>query len=142
MIVQIFKNDEKEIKRIVEIYNSYFECFEFKISEEFLNFSLMDKNFYLFAFKDNNEICGFCGIYFYNSEICEIGPIAVDKKFLNKGISTSLLNFVLSFAKHLNIKECFVRVKKENLKAVNLFSKFLFNLESQHDDIIIMNRKL
>lgn len=143
MIVQISKTDKKEIKKVVEIYNSYPECFEFEISEEFLNFSLMNKNFYLFAFKDKDnekEIYGFCGIYFYNSEICEIGPIGVDKKFLNKKISTCLLSYTLSFAKNLKVKECFVKVKRENLRAIKFFSNFSFSKLYEDEKIVIMNK--
>ncbi len=124
---------ENELKTIVNIYNSYIENFEFPIDEDFLKISLSDKNFKMFVY-DDNRIIGFCGVYVYDS-FAEIGPIGVDKRFLNKNIGTNLLKYVLNFLKTKKINKCIVRVFNKNLSAIKFFEKNDFMYEKNTENI-------
>ncbi|OQX18018.1 MAG: hypothetical protein BWK75_06990 [Candidatus Altiarchaeales archaeon A3] len=129
-MIRAVKSDD--LKTIVEIYNSYQQNFEFPIDELFLIYSLNNKNFKIFVL-DDNIINGFCGIYFYPDSSAEIGPIGVDENFLNQHIGTSLLNYVLNFAKENNAEKCIARVLDKNFNAINFFKKNKFVAERVDD---------
>lgn len=130
-----------KLKAIVEIYNSYIQNFKFPIDEIFLKDSLRDKNFKIFVY-ENNSIKGFCGIYFCSKNTAEIGPIAVDKRFLKKHIGSKLLEYVLNFAKEKGVKECTARVLEKNLNAVKFFTDKGFVEEMKKDSIVYLNLKI
>ncbi|PKP56528.1 MAG: hypothetical protein CVT88_03545 [Candidatus Altiarchaeales archaeon HGW-Altiarchaeales-1] len=124
-----------DLKTIVEIYNSYLQNFEFPIDELFLLYSLEDKNFKIFVW-DDKIIKGFCGIYFYPDASTEIGPIAVDRKFLNRHIGTALLQYLLNFAEENNVRTCTARVSDKNLNAIKFFTDNGFIPETTANSIV------
>jgi len=130
------KSDElDELKTIAEIYNLSIQNFEFQIDEIFLTNSLQDKNFKIFVY-DDGIIKGFCGIYFYPDSSAEIGPIGVDEKFLNQHIGTSLLNYVLNFAKENDVRKCTARVSDKNFNAIKFFTDNEFIPETTTNSVI------
>ncbi len=130
------KSDElDELKTIAEIYNFYIQNFEFPIDEIFLTNSLRAQNFKIFVY-DNGIILGFCGIYFYSNSYAEIGPICVDEKFLNQHIGTSLLNYVLNFAKENNVRKCIARVSDKNSNAIKFFTDNEFIPETTTNSVM------
>lgn len=124
-----------DLKTIVEIYNSYQQNFEFYIGEMFLIFSLESKKFKIFVY-DDGILKGFCGIYFCSDSFAEIGPICVDGKFLNQGIGTCLLNYVLNFAKERNVRKCLARVLDKNFNAIKFFTNNKFIHETTINSVI------
>lgn len=145
-VIKEVRSDEfDKLKAIVEIYNSYIQNFKFPIDEIFLKDSLRDKNFKIFVYEkvyENNSIKGFCGIYFCSKNTAEIGPIAVDKRFLKKHIGSKLLEYVLNFAKEKGVKECTARVLEKNLNAVKFFTDKGFVEEMRKDSIVYLDLKI
>ncbi len=76
---------------------------------------------------DNNKIVGFI-IYALIYDRCELIDLYVDKSYRRKGIANELINIMLD-----NTKECInisLEVKKDNIEAYNLYSKFGFKMVS------------
>lgn len=129
-----------DLEAIAEIYNSHLQNFEFQIDESLLLRSLEDENFKIFVWDDcfKGHIKGFCGIYIrsgFNDLSAEIGPIAVDNKFLRQHIGTALLEYVLNFAKENNVEKCVARVLEKNLDAIKFFTDNGFDVETTTNSV-------
>lgn len=80
---------------------------------------------------DNNKIVGFI-IYALIYDRCELIDLYVDKSYRRKGIANELINIMLD-----NTKECInisLEVRKDNVEAYNLYSKFGFRTVSVREN--------
>lgn len=80
---------------------------------------------------DNNKIVGFI-IYALIYDRCELIDLYVDKSYRRKGIANELINIMLD-----NTKECInisLEVRKDNIEAYNLYSKFGFRTVSVREN--------
>ena len=82
-------------------------------------------NSYYFVAKIGNEIVGFAGIIIIIDEI-NIMNIVVKKNMRNLGIGSSLLEFIIEFAKSKNLNSITLEVNEKNTPAIQLYQKYDF----------------
>lgn len=97
----------------------------------------------IFVYEEANKIEGFIEIEIH-FEVVEIINIAVDKSFQNKGIATSLLNYI---KENFTCEKILLEVKENNESAINFYKKHNFveiNRRKNYygdKDAIIMERR-
>lgn len=97
-----------------------------KISEKDFQNSILSKNHKLFVAVLEGKIVGFVMVEI--TDEINIENVVVEKSYRNYGIGTKLLEFVMEFAKSLNIHTLSLEVSENNLTAFLLYKKFGFDL--------------
>ena len=104
-------------------------------------------NYYIVA-RTNEKIIGYCAIS-YVMDSADITSIVVSKEYTRQGIASLLLENVLSFSRKNGIKTITLEVRKSNIPAQNLYSKFGFRKISERkkyydniEDAYIMQKKI
>lgn len=82
-------------------------------------------NSHYFVAKFKNKIVGFAGILTIIDEV-NIMNIVVRKDSRKLGIGSSLLNFIINFAKTQNVTSITLEVNENNLPAIGLYEKYGF----------------
>lgn len=95
-----------------------------KMSQADFENSILNKNHKLFVTTLNEEVVGFVSVEL--SDEVNIENVVVAKSYRNYGIATSMLNFVVDFAKENNIDCVSLEVSKNNITAYLLYKKFGF----------------
>ena len=123
MDYSINKMDITDLDNIKSILSVEFDDFwSYQILKEELN----SKNSYYFVIKDSkSNILGFVGIKIIFDE-AELMNIVVKKSSRKIGIGSTLLNYIIKFAKNLNISIIHLEVNKINSSAINLYKKIGF----------------
>ncbi len=123
MDYSINKMDITDLDNIKSILSVEFDDFwSYQILKEELN----SKNSYYFVIKDSkSNILGFAGIKIIFDE-AELMNIVVKKSSRKIGIGSTLLNYIIKFAKNLNISIIHLEVNKINSSAINLYKKIGF----------------
>ncbi len=85
-------------------------------------------SFYLIA-STNGRIVGYIGSWLVDNRL-HITNLAIDKRYRNKGIATKLLGKVLSLASLKGITICTLEVRISNYRAVRLYEKLGFEIDS------------
>lgn len=83
-------------------------------------------HFYV-AVTDENEICGFAGMYVIGDE-SQILNIAVSPDFRRCGIGKKLLHKLIDECEKLNVVMILLEVRESNTPAKNLYKSFGFEL--------------
>lgn len=107
MIIKLEKEDYYKIEILAKFANSKFTL------------SSISDNEVIYVYIINDIISGFIQIY-NNFETVEIINIAVEEKYRNQGIGTSLLNYVLS---DLTKENAILEVRESNTIAKNFYIK-------------------
>lgn len=97
-----------------------------KMSEKDFQNSILSKNHKLFVAVLEGKIVGFVMVEI--TDEINIENVVVEKSYRNYGIGTKLLEFVMEFAKSLNIHTLSLEVSENNLTAFLLYKKFGFDL--------------
>lgn len=97
-----------------------------KMSEKDFQNSILSKNHKLFVAVLEDKIVGFVMVEI--TDEINIENVVVEKSYRNYGIGTKLLEFVMEFAKSLNIHTLSLEVSENNLTAFLLYKKFGFDL--------------
>ena len=123
MDYSINKMDITDLDNIKSILSVEFDDFwSYQILKEELN----SKNSYYFVIKDSkSNILGFAGIKIIFDE-AELMNVVVKKSSRKIGIGSTLLNYIIKFAKNLNISIIHLEVNKINSSAINLYKKIGF----------------
>ncbi len=95
------------------------------LNENLLKEDLEHENNYYIVAKIDNNIIGYVGIS-YILDSADIISIVVDKEYTHKGIASTLLNHIFEFCKSKYIQKIFLEVRKSNIAAQNLYSKYGF----------------
>ena len=86
---------------------------------------LKNNNSYYLVGKINNEIVGFAGIKIVLDE-ADIMNVVTRKTYRNQGISSIILEKLISYAKQNGIKKLTLEVNEQNISAIHLYKKFNF----------------
>lgn len=78
-----------------------------------------------FVGENNGEIVGVFGFSVVVDE-AELHTISVKKSCRNQGIATEFIKFMLDFCKKENVNNIFLEVRESNFEAINLYTKFGF----------------
>ena len=146
MDLQIEKMNLSDLLQIKDILNSDFDSFwSYNILEE----ELKSENSYFIVAKNKADIIvGFAGLKVIVDE-ADIMNIVVKKSFRHNGIGSTLLEYLISFAKDKNLKTINLEVNEHNLSAIHLYDKFNFDhigirkkYYNGESDAIIMSKNL
>lgn len=88
---------------------------------------LNNGNSVYYVAKLNNKIIGYAAALSLYDHIDILG-ILVDTQYLKQGIATTLLSYILNYAKTNNIYDILLEVRKSNIAAQKLYEKFGFTL--------------
>ena len=91
---------------------------------------LKNSNNYYIVARASEKIIGYCAIS-YVMDSADITSIVVSKEYTRQGIASLLLENVLSFSRENGIKTITLEVRKSNIPAQNLYSKFEFKKISE-----------
>ncbi|MCX8058216.1 MAG: GNAT family N-acetyltransferase [Spirochaetes bacterium] len=124
--------DYKSIINLVKLQEGYL-IEEMRFSSEKINkiakekISNIFKNFKIFYITYNNYPVAKCEWNAYTEDIFQIGGVYTDKFFRNKGFASVLLIEMLKYCYYnLNYKFANLFVRKDNVKAINLYEKVGF----------------
>ena len=102
----------------------------------------------VFGLALENLIIGICVIQVVLDE-AQINYFAVNKKFRNKGLGTSLMNYLIKLCEELNINRLLLEVSKKNITAERFYSRFDFftvgvrrNYYKDGSDALLKEKKL
>ena len=113
--------DLEEIKDI--LYSDFDDFWTYSILKE----EIESKNSYFVVGKnDSNEIVGFAGIKVIVDE-ADIMNIVTRRSFRQMGVASSLLEYLIDYAKSINLKKITLEVNENNLSAIHLYDKFNFD---------------
>lgn len=123
-------------------------CFSDPWSKEDLHNVLKYPIYQSFLAEDEGQVCGYgCLIQLF--ETAEVGNIAVDIPFRNKGIGALLLNAMHKKAKELGATECLLEVRVSNAPAIRLYEKYgyeRYGMRAKYyadgEDAVLMRKSL
>ncbi len=81
----------------------------------------------------NNKIVGVCYIdtSFAGLGAIRLGDMFIDKNHRGRGFASSLINFIIKYAKEKNIKKIWLWTQEELIPAIKLYEKHGFVLEGR-----------
>lgn len=96
---------------------------------EWINKSLKQENIKVFVVQERTKIVAFATLEIFNDlKLSKIGLIAVDIDYQGLGIGKQLLNAIQSVSMRLNLKSMVVKTQANNIRAMQAYSKFGFNI--------------
>lgn len=121
-ITQMLLSDLEEIKAcLLEEFDDFWTFSMLK--QELENLQNLNSNY--FVAKCQDKIVGFVGILTIIDEV-NIMNIVVRKTHRKLGIGSSLLEFIINFAKTRNMSSITLEVNENNLAAICLYEKYGF----------------
>lgn len=121
-----------DVRELSEIHKSSFDDFW---SEAY--FLKILKNNHGFVAQKDKKIIGFI-IFSELLDEAEIFTFCVQKEYRKTGVGSELLDF---FIKNTSCQKIFLEVAVDNNAAINIYSKFDFNLVSIRKNYYIKNQK-
>ena len=137
MIRDLTINDIEEYEKLGFIINDKFNTL-FN-----LNNVLNNKNEKVYGFFDNNKLVGFIHISI-SFDVFDIVNIVVNEKYRNKGVGTSLLDYIIN--KHKECKKIMLEVRESNINAIEFYTNKGFELVNKrkkyygNEDALILKR--
>ena len=120
MIRRYTHNDIKDIVKLESL------TLGTTLGEDMLKSELDNPLSYIFVYSKDNEIIGYISTSF-DGEIVEILNFCVNPNMQNKGIGSSLLEYIFDYFKNLNAKSSILEVRESNTKAISLYTKSGYN---------------
>ena len=111
-------SDSQAINKIEQL--SHYHPWSASLLEDAIN------NYHCWTVLIDNIIVGYGFLKIILDE-AELLNIAITPHFQGKGIGKYLLTYLLSEAKELKAKECFLEVRESNLAAYSLYENYGFN---------------
>lgn len=101
--------------------------------------SLKDKKDYLIkGILCNNIPIGVVGLKNITKTDGEYWGYIGEKEYWNKGIGKELINYIFHYAYTLNLKEIYLKVIKDNTRAIKLYQKMNFEKFLEENELIYM----
>lgn len=96
------------------------------------------------AWSPDDRLIGLISVYLNNNEnkIGFINNVSIDKKFMQKGIATLLMENCIKCAKEKMFKCIYLEVNKNNKVAVNFYLKFNYKIYDDCEDILKMKLEI
>ena len=136
-----------DISMVDDIYNIELNSFSQPWSKESISGS-MNAGTMFFVVKKGDKICGYCGL----SKILDEGyvtNIAVLTEYRGLGMGDALVSYLVDYAKNSGMSFVSLEVRKSNVVAINLYTKYNFVIEGQRknfysapiEDALIMTKR-
>ena len=92
---------------------------------------------------EDDELIGLVAAYFNNeTKAVFITNVSIIKQYNGKGIASQLMKDCIDSAEEDHFREVNLRVAKQNMSAISLYSKFGFKQTGEEDDEIVMQLEL
>ncbi len=98
------------------------------------------RNYKIWGIDIDKVHIGVCGLKNISEIDCEYWGYIGDKKFWGKGIGSVILKSLIDYAKKQNLISIWLKVIKDNERAINLYTKFGFESESINNNNLIKMR--
>jgi len=85
---------------------------------------------------------GACGVKHITNVDCEYWGYIGEKEYIGRGIGSRILMEMENEAKKLKVKSIWLKVVSDNKRAINLYNKRKFILESEKDNLLFMRKEL
>lgn len=122
---KVYNMTVDDLNSIKNILNSDFDDFwDYNILNSELN---NNSSKYIIIKNENNQIVGFGGIKIIIDE-ADIMNIVTKKSCRNIGIGSIILQNLINISKSENLKSITLEVAENNLPAINLYKKFMFEI--------------
>ncbi|QOG12861.1 GNAT family N-acetyltransferase [Arcobacter sp. FWKO B] len=118
----IRKAQKEDINKLLEIENSVFSEYDFKLTKRC--FIYHQKKGHIYVVQDNDIICAYFLFLEYKKSL-RLYSIAVSKEFTNKGFGSKMIEYLIKLA-HEKLKNIILEVKLDNTNAINLYQKYGF----------------
>lgn len=116
-----------------DVYIIETECFSHPWSRQSLEEELDNETSLFLVAKEENEVIGYIGMSIVIDE-GYIFNVAVRESYRNKGVATALINELVIYGKKNNFSFITLEVRKSNLPAISLYSKFGFLKAGERKD--------
>lgn len=116
-----------------DVYIIETECFSHPWSRQSLEEELDNETSLFLVAKEENEVIGYIGMSIVIDE-GYIFNVAVRESYRNKGVATALINELVTYGKKNNFSFITLEVRKSNLPAISLYTKFGFLKAGERKD--------
>ena len=116
-----------------DVYIIETECFSHPWSRQSLEEEIDNETSLFLVAKEENEVIGYIGMSIVIDE-GYIFNVAVRESYRNKGVATALINELVTYGKKNNFSFITLEVRKSNLPAISLYSKFGFLKAGERKD--------
>lgn len=116
-----------------DVYIIETECFSHPWSRQSLEEELDNETSLFLVAKEENEVIGYIGMSIVIDE-GYIFNVAVRESYRNKGVATALINELVTYGKKNNFSFITLEVRKSNIPAISLYSKFGFLKAGERKD--------
>ena len=105
--------------------------------------SLKDKkDYFIKGVLYNNTPIGVVGLKNITDTDGEYWGYIGEKEYWNKGIGKDLINYIFRYSYILNLKEIYLKVIKDNIRAIKLYQKMNFKEFLEENNLIYMKLHL
>jgi aminoglycoside 3-N-acetyltransferase I len=121
------KQDIRQFKELIEIFEDIFEMKNFKMPDENHLQQLLEKDsFFVFvALSDNKVVGGLTSYtleqYYSKSPLVYIYDLAIKTEFQRQGIGKMLISSLTNYCKTIGIEEVFVQADQEDVHAIEFY---------------------
>ena len=145
-MLNLIKTKKKDILHIGNILFSenknYLKYFNPFTDENDLDLSFKDKNNIFYNICLSKEIIGFLMLRGLNLKQARFG-IYLNSQYSHRGYSKkATVQFLQLLKDKYKVKEVYLKVHKENFKAINLYQDIEFEIKTEENESYIMKKKL
>lgn len=97
-------------------------------------------DYYIWGIRYETEAIGVCGMKNVTEFDAEYWGYIGEKAHWNKGIGTFMLDFIFQEAKNKHLKEVYLKVWKDNQRAIKLYSKYGFEKFKQDQELFYFKK--
>jgi ribosomal-protein-alanine N-acetyltransferase len=135
--------EEKFVEDVFLIEKTFFDLKNSSVIRDSLSSETLD----YFVLLDGENVIGFyeCSVVLDEAELFDI---AIDERYQGKALSKMLMEDLLNRCKEKQVRTIFLEVNTNNIKAINLYTKFGFKEYSRRkiyygdNDAILMKLEL
>ena len=110
--------------------------------QDWFNSLAQRKDYLIWGVEANSIPVGACGLKNIKGTDCEYWGYIGEKSYWGKGIGTTILDRLSAKARDLGITSIWLRVIKENHRAISLYKMCGYIIESETDTVLLMRKTL
>ncbi len=109
---------------------------------DFFNSLSSRKNYKIFGIEFDGIKIGACGLKNIENEKAEYWGYIGEKKYWGKGLGKEILTNMINLAIKEKISSLYLKVEKNNYRAIKLYEKFGFVNKLEEDNYFIMDKNI
>ena len=129
--------NDPEIKKLTNTND-----FSIKDQREWFDNLNKSKDYLIWGILADSKPIGACGLKKITKKDCEYWGYIGEKLYWGKGIGKIMLNSLEQIAKEMNLKSIWLKVLKDNIRAINLYKKAGYEVEKEDHELIYMRKFL